>query len=64
MFRNKMQPKWLRDLLERIAHVSLAPDKPIVRQHRKLGRNERCRCGCGKKYRSCCWSNDVRYGVR
>ena len=64
MNRNKTQPKWLRNFLEKLVHSSLALDKPIVRQHRKLSRNERCRGGCGKKYKSCCWSADVRNGIR
>ena len=64
MNRNKMQPKWLRDFLEKLASVSLAPDKPIIRQHRKLGRNERCRGGCGQKYKTHLWATDGRNGIR
>jgi hypothetical protein len=25
---------------------------------RKLGRNDPCRCGSGKKYKHCCWQKD------
>jgi len=65
MNQNKLLPKWLRDLLEKIALLSLRPDrKPIVRQHRKIGRNEQCRCGCGRKYKYHLWSADVRKGMR
>ena len=37
------------------APVSTPPSKPepIVRQHAKVGRNELCPCGSGKKYKSC-----------
>jgi preprotein translocase subunit SecA len=27
---------------------------PFVRQERKVGRNELCPCGSGKKYKKCC----------
>ena len=28
--------------------------KPYVRQTPKVGRNDPCRCGSGKKYKQCC----------
>jgi SEC-C motif-containing protein len=28
--------------------------KPMVREARKVGRNEPCPCGSGKKYKKCC----------
>lgn len=28
--------------------------KPVVREGRKVGRNEPCPCGSGKKYKKCC----------
>jgi preprotein translocase subunit SecA len=31
----------------------LAPAEPFVRDHRKVGRNEPCPCGSGKKYKHC-----------
>lgn len=31
-----------------------APPAPFVRQGRKIGRNEPCPCGSGKKYKRCC----------
>ncbi len=37
---------------EREAEVATAP-RPIVRRHRKIGRNESCPCGSGKKYKHC-----------
>jgi uncharacterized protein len=30
------------------------PDRPRVRATRKIGRNEPCPCGSGKKYKKCC----------
>ena len=29
-------------------------NKPIVKKGRKVGRNEPCPCGSGKKYKKCC----------
>ena len=31
--------------------------RPIVRDHKKIGRNEPCPCGSGKKYKNCCLSS-------
>lgn len=28
--------------------------RPIVRDYKKIGRNEPCPCGSGKKYKNCC----------
>jgi uncharacterized protein YecA (UPF0149 family) len=30
------------------------PPKPIVRKEEKVGRNDPCPCGSGKKYKNCC----------
>ena len=32
----------------------LVPEKPIVREQPKVGRNDPCPCGSGKKYKKCC----------
>lgn len=32
---------------------------PYVREEAKIGRNDRCPCGSGKKYKKCCGSNKV-----
>ena len=32
----------------------LVPEKPIVREEPKVGRNDPCPCGSGKKYKKCC----------
>jgi len=40
---------------EELAEESVAPQQqPFVRDHRKVGRNEPCPCGSGKKYKHCC----------
>lgn len=31
--------------------------KTVVRAERKIGRNEKCPCGSGKKYKNCCGKN-------
>lgn len=28
--------------------------KTIIRQHKKIGRNESCPCGSNRKYKHCC----------
>ncbi|WP_099092286.1 SEC-C metal-binding domain-containing protein [Agathobaculum desmolans] len=37
-------------LLKEIAEVEAA----VTHTHRKIGRNEPCPCGSGKKYKHCC----------
>lgn len=32
----------------------LVPDKPVVREEPKIGRNDPCPCGSGRKYKKCC----------
>jgi preprotein translocase subunit SecA len=32
---------------------AMAPQDPVVREGRKVGRNEPCPCGSGKKYKHC-----------
>ena len=31
----------------------ITPDEPFVREGRKVGRNEACPCGSGKKFKQC-----------
>ena len=33
--------------------VAVAPQQPMVRAHPKIGRNDPCPCGSGKKYKQC-----------
>jgi uncharacterized protein YchJ len=30
---------------------------PIINQNKKIGRNDPCPCGSGKKYKKCCLKN-------
>jgi len=41
------------------AETSMASEtpKPFVRPGRKIGRNDPCPCGSGKKYKKCCGAN-------
>ena len=39
---------------EEVAQAPAAPRAPIVRDGRKVGRNDPCPCGSGKKYKQCC----------
>lgn len=44
----------------RMTHPSLFRAKPIVKwtvDNPKVGRNEPCPCGSGKKYKNCCGKN-------
>ncbi|MBQ7930797.1 MAG: SEC-C domain-containing protein, partial [Clostridia bacterium] len=34
-----------------------APKKPVVNKTPKVGRNDPCPCGSGKKYKKCCGAN-------
>ncbi len=34
-----------------------APKKPVVNKDKKVGRNDPCPCGSGKKYKKCCGAN-------
>ena len=38
----------------RFADGELVGEKPIVREQPKVGRNDPCPCGSGKKYKKCC----------
>ncbi len=34
--------------------------KPYIREQPKVGRNDPCHCGSGKKYKKCCMRNEVQ----
>jgi len=34
--------------------AAFMPTKPIRRETPKIGRNKKCPCGSGKKYKKCC----------
>ena len=42
----------------RRALASLPAHLPMRRDGRKVGRNEPCPCGSGRKYKNCCLAND------
>lgn len=35
-------------------HAHREPQKPVVREEPKVGRNDPCSCGSGKKFKKCC----------
>ena len=37
---------------------TLRIQKTIVNESPKVGRNDPCPCGSGKKYKNCCWNKD------
>lgn len=39
-----------------------SPQVPFVRSNKKIGRNDDCHCGSGKKYKKCHLDNDVSLG--
>ena len=40
------------------AKGKLQVQKTIVNNSPKVGRNDPCPCGSGKKYKNCCWAKD------
>lgn len=40
------------------SHSGDGPRKPVVRSSEKVGRNDPCPCGSGKKYKMCCGRNN------
>lgn len=46
----------LYDLVEAAFNLrkELAPNQPIRREEKRVGRNDPCPCGSGKKYKQCC----------
>jgi len=41
------------DVLSRLDEPAAAP-APIVNAERKIGRNDPCPCGSGRKFKKCC----------
>ena len=51
-------PSWLDDLHAwRVAQPSATPVSSIMPDGSKVGRNEACPCGSGRKYKKCCGAN-------
>lgn len=50
---NNTLPQWVLKgyTPEEVANM---PRQSVVRTGRKIGRNEPCPCGSGKKYKNCC----------
>ncbi len=47
--------KWLKQNEEKLKQENQAGSvEPITREEPKIGRNEPCGCGSGKKYKNCC----------
>lgn len=48
--------KWLESHKEELNSNQEAPPKPstVVRENPKVGRNDPCVCGSGKKFKKCC----------
>lgn len=39
-----------------------SPIQTIRRSRRKVGRNEKCPCGSGRKFKNCCMEKEVENG--
>lgn len=42
------------DIAKAVATMRQRITKPLVRDYKKIGRNDPCPCGSGKKYKNCC----------
>lgn len=51
------------DLNKQINYEMLRKTRPVIREYGKIGRNEPCPCGSGKKYKNCCM-NTGKYEQR
>lgn len=47
---NEKQMEMLQELTKRYKEAHTVK----VREHKKIGRNNKCPCGSGKKYKNCC----------
>ncbi|GHV87674.1 hypothetical protein AGMMS50267_00340 [Spirochaetia bacterium] len=52
--RGKKVHKYNRDSGFFDEHPEDAPEQPVRRAEPKIGRNDPCSCGSGKKYKKCC----------
>jgi hypothetical protein len=52
--RTKQDPGQLPDLLDALASGTQPDSTPVRRPSKKIGRNDPCPCGSGKKYKKCC----------
>lgn len=51
---SKRGPRLLKAEQEHYEYKTTRPSDPIVRESSKIGRNDPCPCGSGKKYKKCC----------
>lgn len=51
-FRDRRHKKFSKSVDSRIVRKSIPREGP------KIGRNEKCSCGSGQKYKNCCLSKD------
>ena len=42
------------------AFAGVGMNEPYQREMKKIGRNDPCPCGSGKKYKKCCGRQDIR----
>lgn len=52
------------DQLAKIRALYNRRPKQLVRKHAKIGRNEPCPCGSGKKFKNCCMKTGEFDGMR
>ena len=52
------------DQLAQIRALYNKRPKQLVRKHAKIGRNELCPCGSGKKFKNCCMKTGEFDGMR
>ena len=48
------EPKQKMTAVDVQAFMRAMRTKPILRDYKKIGRNDPCPCGSGKKYKNCC----------
>jgi preprotein translocase subunit SecA len=65
LMRVRPQEKLQRKQVARITSVSGGDidsiggkPKPLVKKEKKVGRNDPCPCGSGKKYKKCCGAKE------
>ena len=48
------------DIRKILTNIKENKPKPFIREEPKIGRNEPCPCGSGKKYKKCCLYKEVK----
>lgn len=51
----RMSP-FMRELRERMDEIGRQIESQVIKSEPKIGRNDPCPCGSGKKYKKCCWA--------